>query len=170
MLIAAAAFMSVEVILRKVFLVGIGGASEVGGYVLAVSSTWAFSFALLRKAHVRVDAARLLLPPSLGRCLDFLALASLVWFSGMLVWHGARVFITSLRNNSHDLTPLGTPMWLPQGAWVFGLAMFTTVATLVLLRACWLLANGALHKVDALIGPVSAIVEAEEEAGIVKSL
>lgn len=169
MLIGAAAFMSIEVILRKIFLIGVGGAPDIGGYVLAVSSAWAFSFALLRKAHVRVDVVHRLMPRVARRCLDFLALISLVWFSGMLVWHGIRVLATSVVKGSHDMTPLGTPLWLPQGAWFVGLLLFAAVALLMLVRASWMLVAGQGEAVDGLIGPVSAAAEAEEEAGLEKS-
>jgi TRAP-type C4-dicarboxylate transport system permease small subunit len=45
-----------EIIARKMGSSAIHGASEVGGYMLAVCTAWAFSFTLLNRANIRFDA------------------------------------------------------------------------------------------------------------------
>ena len=55
MLIAAALLVCVEIVLRRAFLVSIGGADELSGYSFAIATAWAFSFALLARSHIRID-------------------------------------------------------------------------------------------------------------------
>ncbi len=56
LLFLTAVLIAVEVVLRKVFALSLGGADEISNYVLAVTSSWTFGYALLRKAHIRIDA------------------------------------------------------------------------------------------------------------------
>jgi len=52
---AAAVVISVDVLMRKLLGTTLGGASEISGYVLAISTTWALALALIDRAHVRID-------------------------------------------------------------------------------------------------------------------
>ncbi|MEO6363130.1 MAG: TRAP transporter small permease, partial [Caldimonas sp.] len=49
LILAAAVLVSVDVILRKLFSVTLGGADELSGYALAIGSTWSFAFVLLHR-------------------------------------------------------------------------------------------------------------------------
>ena len=62
----SALLISVDVLLRKVFSTSLGGASEISGYVLAVSTTWALALALLDRSHIRIDSLYMLLPTRLS--------------------------------------------------------------------------------------------------------
>ena len=56
MLLASAVFVSAEVLARKFLAVSLDGANEMSGYAMAISSAWAFSYALYERAHIRIDA------------------------------------------------------------------------------------------------------------------
>ena len=49
-LLASATLVSVDVTIRKLFSLSIGGADEISGYAFAIGIAWAFPFALLRRA------------------------------------------------------------------------------------------------------------------------
>jgi TRAP-type C4-dicarboxylate transport system permease small subunit len=155
---------TVEVILRKVFLIGLSVATELSAYTLAVASAWAFSFALLQRAHVRVDAGVRLLPRRAVLWVDVLALLALTWFAGMLVWHGAGVFGWSVKVRALAMTPLQTPMWIPQGLWLLGLVLFLLTCLAVLARSLALVAVGQEREASAIIGTFSTEEEAAYEA------
>ena len=53
--IALSVFISVEVIMRKLFSASLQGADELGGYVLAITSVIAFGVALIGNSHIRID-------------------------------------------------------------------------------------------------------------------
>ena len=149
--------------LRKIFLISLGGADELASYALGISTVWALSFALLHRAHIRVDAVYILLPRRYGVGLDILALFTVLVFSVLLSWHAYAVFATSLRIGANANTPMGTPLWLPQGLWAAGLIFFAFCTALVFLRAVFCLANGRLSEIAAFAGTRSVDEELEEE-------
>jgi TRAP-type C4-dicarboxylate transport system permease small subunit len=163
-LILVSCLVTLEVVLREFFLIGLSAATEVSAYVLAVSTAWAYAYALLERNHVRVDAVIQLLPQRLLVVMDLLAMLALAWFAGTLLWHGWGVVGMSLDMGAHAMTPLSTPLWIPQGLWVFGIAFFFATCLLLLLRALQLVAAGKFREASDLIGTFSREQEAADEA------
>lgn len=162
-LILVAMLVTLEVFLREVFLIGLSAATEVSSYVLAVSTAWAYAYTLLDRNHVRVDAVIRLLPTRLVVWMDVLAMLALIWFAAVLLWYGYGVLAMSLETNARAMTPLETPLWIPQGLWVLGIAFFLAVCVLVLLRALRLIMAGRTRAVSELIGTFSREEEATAE-------
>jgi TRAP-type C4-dicarboxylate transport system permease small subunit len=158
----AAVIISVDVLMRKLFDTTLGGASEISGYVLAVSTTWALALTLLDRAHVRIDSLYTLLPTRICAVLDILALLSFMVFAGFLTWQGWIMFAQSASLNSHSLTPLAIPLAIPQLLWVAGFAFFFVVMLLLLVRALTALATGRFEDVQRLLGSRTALQELEE--------
>ncbi|HSH99403.1 MAG TPA: TRAP transporter small permease subunit, partial [Reyranella sp.] len=55
MLLVASILICIDITLRYTFAVTLGGADELSGYALAISSAWGFSSALLSRSHIRID-------------------------------------------------------------------------------------------------------------------
>jgi TRAP-type mannitol/chloroaromatic compound transport system permease small subunit len=165
LLIAAALLVGVEVVIRKAFSLSIGGADELSGYALAISTSWALAFALLERAHIRIDSIYVYLPVRLRALLDILGLALLAGFFGLVTWYGFGVFQTSYRIDAHSLSPLGTPLMVPQLIWVLGLVMFLAIAVLLLIRAVSALITGDLATVRRLAGSRTLREEVAAELG-----
>lgn len=163
-LIVVAFLVTLEVVLRKVFLIGLSMATEVSAYVLAIGTAWAYGHALLQRNHVRVDALVRLLPRRLLVWVDLLALVALTWFAGLLVWYGYGVLAASLARGSRAMTPLATPMWIPQGFWLLGLAVFLLTCVLLLVHALRLVLAGRSAEASDLVGTFSREEEAVSEA------
>ena len=162
MMIAAVA-VSVDVILRKLFTVSLGGADEIAGYALAIGSAWSFGYALFERAHIRIDSLYEQLPARVRAALDVVGLAALGAFMGLVLWHGWGVLAQSIRSNAHSMSALETPVAIPQAMWVAGFALFVAIAGLLLERALAALARGDLAAVTRLLGSRTAIEETEEE-------
>ena len=124
LLLLAAFTVSVDVVLRKLFAVSLGGADELSGYAFAIGTAWAFAFALLRRANVRVDALYQHLPLKFCALLDILALLALGWFVAYLAFYGWQVLETSWTLSARSNSALKMPLWIPQSLWVAGLAAF----------------------------------------------
>lgn len=162
-LVAASALMiSVDVLIRKILGTTLGGASEISGYVLAVSTTWALALALLDRAHVRIDSLYVLLPARICALLDILALLAFMVFAGILTQQGWVMFEQSFELGSRSLTPLETPMALPQFLWVMGFGFFFVVMVLLLIRAVTAFTTGRIADVQRLLGSRTALQELEE--------
>ena len=163
-LILVSCLVTLEVVLREVFLIGLSAATEISAYVLAVSTAWAYAYALFERNHVRVDAFIRLLPPRLLVWMDVLAMLALAWFAGTLLWHGWGVLGMSLETGARAMTPLSTPLWIPQGLWVLGIAFFFATCLLLLLRALRLIAAGEVEAASDLVGTFSRETEGVLEA------
>lgn len=163
LLVIAALIIGVEVIIRKAFSWSIGGADELSGFALAIGSAWSFAFALLDRAHVRIDSLYVVLPTRICALLDVLGLMALTGFMGLVTWFGYGVFAQSFALDAHTMSPLGTQLIYPQALWVLGLVMFMVVALLLLARALLLLVTGDSRGVQRLIGSRTVAQEIEQE-------
>jgi TRAP-type mannitol/chloroaromatic compound transport system permease small subunit len=149
-------------VVRKLLDMTLGGAAEISGYVLAISTTWALALTLLDRAHVRIDSLYVLLPARICALLDILALVSFMVFAGFLTWEGWILFAQSYALDAHSLTPLATPLAIPQLLWVAGFAFFFVVMVLLLMRALMALATGRIDDLRRLLGSRTALQELEE--------
>jgi TRAP-type C4-dicarboxylate transport system permease small subunit len=163
LLLLASLVVGVDVMLRKWFLVTLGGADELAGYALAISSAWGLAYALVKRVHIRIDSLYTLLPVRICAVLDLASVLAFAAFFGVVSWHAYFVFALSASSNSQSLSPLGTPLMLPQGLWVAGLVEFVLVALLLLVRGVVLLWAGDLAGVQRLLGSRSAVEEVDEE-------
>jgi TRAP-type C4-dicarboxylate transport system permease small subunit len=170
LLLAAAFTVSVDVLARKLFAVSLGGADELSGYAFAIGSAWAFAFALLRRANVRVDALYQHLPPKVCAVLDIVALVALGVFVSYLARYGWEVLATSWSLSAQSNSALKVPMWIPQSLWVAGLALFLVTLALLLARALKALFTGDWATIHELLGARSIKEEADEEAAYAQRL
>lgn len=132
LLLATSVLITIEVILRKLFSLSLGGADEISGYAMAASCSWAFAYALFRKAHIRVDVLYVKFPQTLKYLLDIVSLVLFAIYMSVLSYFAFYVFLTSLNRDSTANTPLHTPLWIPQLIWVSGLIFFTLSIFLIL--------------------------------------
>lgn len=169
-LIFAAVMVTVDVLARKIFSVSMGGADEITGYIFAAGTAWAFSLALLERSNVRIDALYQVLPRRVRALLDILGLLVLGGFMAILTKAAYSVFYGSLGWPfgetdfwSVSITPLLTPLAIPQGLWLLGLLMFMVTLLLVLLRSLQAFVTGDMAGVIRVAGPRTAQEEVEEE-------
>jgi TRAP-type mannitol/chloroaromatic compound transport system permease small subunit len=92
------------------------------------------------------------LPARLRALLDIAGLVLLTAFFALITWYGFGVFQTSYRLGAQSLSPLGTPLMVPQLIWVLGFVMFLAIAVLLLIRALVALVGGDLATVRRLVG------------------
>lgn len=157
-----AGLITFEVIARKFFNFSLQGANEIGGYVLAIGAAFSFAYALLQRAHTRVDVLLAKLPAALRAPLNVLASVLLAGFAIFMLWRGADTLLVTLEFQSHASTPLQTPLWIPQSLWVAGLVVFALLATLLALRAIYLLLSGNVAQLNTEFDPRSADDELDE--------
>jgi TRAP-type C4-dicarboxylate transport system permease small subunit len=162
--IASVLLISFDVIARKLFSFTVGGADELSSYAFAIGTSWSLAFVTLQRANVRVDVIYQHLPVRLSAVIDWLALASLGVFMTVLTRYVYDMVETSWIQNSAANTPLGTPLWIPQGLWLLGLAWMCVTVALMLLRASTALVTGDLVTVKEIGGVRSSQEEAEDEA------
>lgn len=127
MLVGSAVVITMEILARKVILIPFSVGSELSSYALAISASWSFSYALLNRAHVRIDVIRNWMSPTIRFCLDVLALGSLGGVAVILAWFAWDTVDTSWTLGARENTSLGTLLVIPQGLWFAGLVWFAFV-------------------------------------------
>ncbi len=163
LILLAAVVVSLDVVIRELFTLPVGGTDELSGFALAISSAFAFSYALLERAHVRIDSLYTTLPTWIRAFLDIIGLAVFTLFMSLLSWQALGVFTESARNSTVTLSAFAWPLRFPQFIWVLGLFWFVLVAVLLLLRSLITLFKGDWVMVQRQIGSKSVQEELKEE-------
>lgn len=170
MLIFAAGMVTVDVLTRKFLGWSMAGSDEITGYLFAISTAWSYAFTLLGRANVRIDALYERLPRPVRAVLDVVALLALMAFMGFVTYWAYRVFKGSLGAPFGDtdvwslsITPLSTPLALPQGLWLLGLVLFMITAAVLLLRVLASLGRSDWAGVTRRAGTRTFAEEVEDE-------
>jgi len=143
-LLLCAAFILLDVTLRQAGA-SFGGTDEMSGYVMAAVTTWGLSYALLERAHVRIDLVRGRLPGTARALLDLLAILTLAAVAVVLAQRAWPVLATSIRN--------GSPLAIPQSVWFAGLLWFALMACVLSAIAAALVLSRDLRAAEAAVGP-----------------
>jgi TRAP-type C4-dicarboxylate transport system permease small subunit len=143
---------SVEVVLRKVASITFGGADEISGYIFAIGTSWALSYTLLHRAHIRIDVVYNHVSATAKAWLDLLSLLSMGFVGGLIAWYGYGVLERSITLGSRANTPLATSMWIPQAIWFFGLVLFVWTLCLLFVLSLRAILNGDARKVTRMAG------------------
>ncbi len=151
-----------EVIGRRLFDISLQGVNEIGGYMLAIGSTWGFSIALLQRAHSRVDFLFPRFPRVLRNVLNLFAALTLAGLAVFSAWEAWSVLRDTLRWQARASTPLQTPLWIPQSLWLFGLVVFAGVALALATHALMLFFRDR-RRLDRFYGPPSLEEQIEIE-------
>jgi TRAP-type C4-dicarboxylate transport system permease small subunit len=162
-LLIASIAICIDITMRYLFAWTIGGADELSGYALAISSAWGLSAAVLTRSHIRIDTVYVRVKSRLRAALDLVSLATFIFFFSLITYYAWGVLKQSWISDSHSLSEIQMPLIVPQSLWVLGLAFFVAVSTLLFVRGLRFLVKGDLDSLFALIGSKSAVAEAKEE-------
>lgn len=162
-LLICAIMVTGDVILRKLLSITMSGSDEVSGYAFAAGTSWAYSYCLIHRSHVRIDAAYNLFPAWVRALLDALGLLLLLGYMTYLTDKSIDVFMTSWQRDSVSITTLATPLWIPQLFWLSGLILFVFTLSFLLLYVLVSLALGDVATAQKVAGAMSAEENIEEE-------
>ena len=163
MMIFASVMVTVDVLIRKLFNVTLGGADEISGYLFAIATSWALPYCLLHRANVRIDALYVHLPRRVRAVLDIVGATLLAVFAVALTWRGLALVQDSFAIGARSVTPMHVPLPLPQSFWIFGWVLFSLCLVLVIAGMVAALVRGDLLAVHRLGGAMSIEEEMEEE-------
>lgn len=160
--VGCALFIAFDVLARRFLGFSTQASVELSGYMLGIGITWGLASAMEARAHVRIDVLIMRVPPPIRRWLHWVALLTLAVFVGFLVygaWYTAR---ESFEFRATDNSLIKTPLVIPQGLWLAGLAAFGLMVVLRVLEVTLLLRGGAIEAIERLTGPRSFVEEADE--------
>lgn len=163
MMLISAVMVTVDVIARKFFGASLGGADELSGYLFAIATAFALPYAALHRANVRIDVLYMRLPRLAQAWLDILGMALMAAFAGIVTWRALATVALTWSNGAHSITPLHTPLIVPQGLWVTGWVLFCLTLLCLLGGMITALVRGQFDRLQALGGALSMDEEIEEE-------
>ena len=164
LIVLSAFLVTLEVVLRKIFNVSLGGADEISGYAFGVATAFALSYALFERAHIRVDALMGVIPRALHPVVNLLGLALLIGFALVvttMVWF---MVGDTLQHGSRSITPMRVPLAIPQIPWLIGWILFCATGVLLAVVAVKRWLRGDHAGVQDLIGVKSIDEQIEDEA------
>ena len=165
-LMAAALMVTIDVLSRKFLGITMSGSDEYSGYVFSATTTWAYSYCLLHRSNVRIDALYSLLPRPISACLDVVGAILLFYYMSVMTYYAGISFVSSYQANSVSITTLATPQWIPQMFWFGGLLLFLVTLIFVTLYAVVALLQRNWELVSKIAGvPSIADVIVEETQG-----
>jgi len=162
-LLGAASLVTYDVITRKLFNISIAGADEISGYIFAISTACAFSYALLSRANIRIDFIYNVLPPLAQRLLDVLSMVMMAGFLGIISYFAYDLAADAIKYGSRSITPLQTPLAIPQTLWVGALVLAFLTSVVLVISAIKALLNKDMDRAEKLIGVPSLNEEIEIE-------
>lgn len=164
-LLLIAALTCVEIVGRKLFGFSLQGIDEVGGYTLGVTASLAFSYALIKRGHTRVDFLLTKLPPSVQAACNAAAMVTLAVLVAYAFLRGITVVAESIEFQSRTMTPLRVILWIPQSGWLLGWALFAATAIAFAVHALVLVVRDR-NKLNAYYGPLTVDEEIQAELGV----
>ncbi len=170
LLILSAFYVSAELLSRKFLNIALLGSNEISGYVVAIGTSWAFGYALMKRSHIRIDVFYRYLPPRWLFAVDVLAAASLAAFEIIFVWYATHFLAQTWTRNSHSITSLDAPLWIPIFAWYLGWVVFLIASVYVTVASAWAYFRGDYGTVRRLAGSISQHEEVELEIHPERSL
>ncbi len=152
-LAAACTMIILEIVMRRIAFGLIGGTDEISGYVMAAVVSWGAGYALIERAHIRIDLLHRRLPVFGRVALDVLSLGGLLATSVVILVYGWQVLDKSLTSHSTANTPLETPLWIPQTLWFAGWVWFAAASAALLALTLWSAVRREWSSADEIAGP-----------------
>lgn len=165
-LLALSAATCVEMVGRKLFRFSLQGVDEIGGYTYAVVGAVGFSYTLLTRGHTRVDYLVGRLPAIARAWLNLLATVTLAALALFAAWRAGFVLADSVDLRATSQSPLATPLWIPQGAWVAAFGIFALAALAGAVDVLRLARHGEWAEINRRHGPQTLEEEVEAESTV----
>lgn len=164
LILLTAILVSLDVFFRNVFQWTAFESYELATYGIALAITFGFAWALVSKAHIRIEVIYNVLPLKPRGWLDVFALGVLAVVVVALTYWALQVVLDSVEMGSRSNSSLAIPMAWPQGLWLIGLVWFSVCSVALFGVALWGVCTKRFAEVQARFGLAS--VEEEIELGV----
>lgn len=166
MLLLCAILVSLDVAFRAALKVTYFESFELSTYAFAIATALGMSFALVSRAHIRIEVAYMALAPKVRGWLDVIAYAMLSVCAGVLLYWSGLTALGNLESGARSNSSLAIPLAIPQGIWLVGLAWFALLALLYTVYGLVTCLRGQAEAAHRRLGVAS--VEEEIEANMAR--
>jgi TRAP-type C4-dicarboxylate transport system permease small subunit len=152
LLLLSAALVSLDVIFRSLWKVSYFESFELSTYAFAIATALGMSYALVSKAHIRIELLYVLLPLRARAWLDVLAYGGLAVVAGALLYYCGLTVWGNVQSGARSNSSLSLPLAIPQGLWLLGLAWFALLALACAVFGLWQVLRGRHELVQQRLG------------------
>ncbi len=152
MLLLSAALVSLDVIFRSLWKVSYFESFELSTYAFAIATALGLSYALVSKAHIRIEVLYVLLPLRARAWLDVVAYSGLAVVAGALLYYCGLTVWGNLQSGARSNSSLSLPLAIPQGLWLLGLAWFALLSLGYAVFGLWQVLRGRHELVQQRLG------------------
>lgn len=135
LILVSAILVSLDVVFRNTLRLTWFESYELSTYAFAISTAFGFAWALLSKAHIRIEVIYSLLPRRGRAWLDALALGVLAATLSVAIYWCTNSVWSNVEMGARSSTSLAVPLAIPQGLWLLGLAWFLVCAVFAAVAA-----------------------------------
>ena len=166
MLLLSAVLVSLDVIFRNLMRVTYFESFELSTYAFAIATALGMSYALVSRAHIRIEVVYVLFGVRARAWLDVVAYAALAACAGTLLYWCGQTVLGNLESGARSNSSLALPLAIPQGIWLVGLAWFALLALLYTVYGLWKCLAGDAEAVQRRLGVAS--LEEEIDASVAR--
>lgn len=130
LLLLCAILVSLDVVFRALFRMTFFESFELSSYAFAIATAMGLSYALVSRAHIRIEVLYMMLLARRRGWLDVGAYAVLALTASVLLFWCAQMVLSNYESGARSNTSLAVPLALPQSIWLIGLAWFALLALL----------------------------------------
>lgn len=159
----------VEITLRKFFETSIQGVDEISSYAMALSFAWAMPFAILDRAHIRIDVVHTILPERMRSWFDLGSTIVFCLYMAVLSYFCITLALASFRDGTRSDGLLAIPLAIPQWIWAIGLALSVPVLLFLLVKAGRAMLAGDYVTVRRLVGTETFAKDEVDQAAILSN-
>jgi TRAP-type C4-dicarboxylate transport system permease small subunit len=129
-LLMSAGLISLDVVFRALWKVTYFESFELSTYAFAVATAMGMSYALVTRAHIRIELLYTALPSKWRAWLDVWSYAGLSVVSIALVYWCSLAVLGNWQSGARSNSSLSMPLVWPQGLWLLGLVWLALLSTL----------------------------------------
>lgn len=164
MMLVCAILVSLDVVVRAAFKVTYFESFELSTYAFAIATALGLSYALVSRAHIRIEVLYMLLPARRRGWVDLFAYVVLSVCALTLLYWSAQLVLGNYQSGARSNSSLSLPLVIPQGIWLIGLAWFALLSVLYALLGLRLCLRGQPEQAHKKLGVAS--LEEEIEANV----
>lgn len=151
-LLLSAGLISLDVIFRGLWNVTYFESFELSTYAFAIATAMGMSFALVSKAHIRIEIVYVNLPPRWRAWLDVFSYVGLALTTGVLLYWATQTVWANWEMGARSRSALAVSLYIPQSLWLLGLFWFALLAFAYAIYGLMLCITGRYNKAAQLMG------------------
>jgi TRAP-type C4-dicarboxylate transport system permease small subunit len=129
-LLLSAGLISLDVVFRTLWKVTYFESFELSTYAFAIATAMGMSYAMVSRAHIRIELLYTALSERWRAWLDVWSYVGLSVVSVVMVYWCAHTVLSNWQSGARSNSSLSIPLVWPQGIWLLGLAWLALLSTL----------------------------------------